>query len=436
MSIVSASESYDEACRFLVGLKASGVSLGLERMERLMDMMGRPDREVPLIHVAGTNGKGSVSAMLEVILRAAGWRTGMYTSPHLVRLGERIQVNRQALSEGQIVEHVRALAPVVARIQAGKGPSSAPSYFEFMTALAFQHFAQQKCDVAVIEVGLGGRLDATNVIMPEISVITSIGLDHCEMLGDTLEAIAAEKAGIIKTGVPVVIGRMPPAAERVIRVVAAERRARVVSVAEAFGADIDNYPVSRLAGRYQRANAATATLAARILPPRWRISEGGIEKSLQTVEWPARWQRFLISDRIVILDSTHNAEGAAVLSDSFQDLAGEFGRAPVVVTGVLGVARAGPLMDVISRFAAAIHLVRPKQARATPTGQLAAMVPADFQGLVSQDEVEKLFPAEATCSVGVPGDVIVVTGSIYLAGEVLARIDPSRGPFEGELQDF
>jgi len=405
-------------------------------MRQWMETIGRPDRNVPLLHIAGTNGKGSVAAMLEAILRHAGWRTGLYTSPHLVRLGERIQVNRQPLSEEEITAGVRALQPFVAQIRNEKGQLAVPSYFEFMTGLAFRHFSTARCDVAVIETGLGGRLDATNVITPEISIITSIGMDHCDLLGDTLTAIASEKAGIIKSGVPVVMGRLPAEAEAVIRTAAAEKGAPVLSVLESLGLNFDEYPETNLAGRYQRGNAATATVVARALPARWRISDAGIADALRNVDWPGRWQRFLVSGRTVILDSAHNAEGASVLAADLQDLVREFKRAPLIVVGVLGEDRARPLLEVIARFAGAIHLVRPCQNRATPTHQLAAMVPAGFSGLISEDEVDKLFPANETCSVGERGDVVVVTGSIYLAGEVLVRIDPSRGPFEGELQDF
>src|SRR5580698_1635411 len=202
---------------YLFGLKAGGVKFGVDRMRLLAARIGHPEKAVPCIHVAGTNGKGSVSAMLEAILRAAGHTTGLYTSPHLVRLGERVQVNRTILSEDEITAFVRELQPVADRIGAEGGDGDRPTFFEFMTAMAFLQFARRRCDFSVIEVGLGGRLDATNIVEPAVAVITSIGFDHMEMLGDTIELIAAEKAGIIKAGKPVVMGRVPAAAEKVIR---------------------------------------------------------------------------------------------------------------------------------------------------------------------------------------------------------------------------
>lgn len=428
--------SYEDAIDRLIALKQRGVSLGLERMRRFAGALDHPETAVPCIHVAGTNGKGSVAAMLEAILRAAGWRTGLYTSPHLVRLGERIQVNRTVLSPTEITGYVNELLPLAQRIEAEHGADAHPSYFEFMTAMAFRHFQRARCDIAVIEVGLGGRLDATNIVWPEVSIVTSVGLDHCDILGTTLAAIAREKAGIIKPGVPVVIGRMPPEAEQVVREVAAVNRAPVISVRERFGDDLRTYPEPRLAGDYQRTNAATAALAARALPVRWRIDEAAVAQGLQSVEWDGRWQEFRVGDRRVIVDATHNAEGAAALDRNLARLVAETGRAPAVVAGVLGLDRAQSILPVICRHARELRLVQPAQPRACPAAQLEALVPASFTGPVLQTTVAELFPNPTRCEAGSPGDLVVVTGSIYLAGEVLARLEPARGPNETRLQDF
>jgi dihydrofolate synthase/folylpolyglutamate synthase len=305
-----------------------------------------------------------------------------------------------------------------------------------MTAMAFHQFARKRCDLSVIEVGLGGRLDATNIVRPEVSVITSIGLDHCEFLGNELGEIAAEKAGIVKEGRPVVIGRMPAMAEHVIRRIAAERKAPLVSVAEKFGDDLARYPATNLEGDYQRWNAATATLVARTLDPKWKISDEMIARGLAQVDWPGRWQRVTIGGRRAVLDASHNPEGAQVLDANLTRLIMETGRAPVVITGVLGAARARPLLETIARHACAIHLAVPKQARACGHAELEALVPKDFPGRVVRATVEGLFPAPDTCTAGGADDVIVVTGSIYLLGEVMARLEPRRGPGEGRLQDF
>ena len=421
---------------YLFGMKVQGVKFGIDRMALFAARLGHPELRFPIVHIAGTNGKGSVSAMLEAIFRADGRRTGLYTSPHLVRLGERVQVDRTLLTEEEIIAYCRELMPIAEQQVREGDADDRPSFFEYMTAMALLQFARRHCDVGLIEVGLGGRLDATNIVLPQVSVITSIGFDHCEMLGDTLEKIAAEKAGIIKEGVPVVIGRMPPEAESTIRAIAEAKHARVISVAEEYGEDLAAYPTTHLEGDYQRWNAATATLAARAMPAALRPSELAIAAGLRSVDWAGRWQRVTIGGRLVILDASHNPEGAGVLETNLASLEKELGRKPVVITGALGAARAGPLLKTIARHAREIHLTVPNQARACSFAELESLVPADYRGAVIRSSVEQLFPGPGVCSAGGADDVVVLTGSIYLLGEVLSRLEPERGSNEGRLQDF
>ncbi len=420
---------------YLFSLKAKGVKFGIDRMRLLTASIGHPERATPAIHLAGTNGKGSVAAMLEAIFSSAGWRTGLYTSPHLVKLGERVQVARHLLTEDEIVAYTRELLPIAESVSHGS-PDDHPSFFEFMTAMAFLQFARKRCDIAIIETGLGGRLDATNVVTPEVAVITSIGLDHCDMLGDTLEQIAAEKAGIIKPGKPVVIGRLPPEAEVVIRGVAAGQGAPVHSVREVFGEDTAGYPTTVFEGDHQRWNAATAVLVARCFDAHWRLTDDVVARGLRDARWPGRWQRTMIGGRPLILDASHNPEGAGTLDAQLRRLVTDTGRGPVVVTGVLGAARARPLLETISRYAAEIHLVMPQQSRASSFEELEALVPKTFAGRIARTTVAEVFPDANTCTVGGPTDTVVVTGSIYLLGEVMARIEPARGRIESRLQDF
>ena len=414
---------YAAVTAYLFGLKPQGTKFGIDRIRPLAAALGHPERALPVIHVAGTNGKGSVSAMLDAILRATGWRVGLYTSPHLVKLGERVQVDRQLLSEAEITAYVGELRPLAERIAHGQ-PEDHASFFEFMTAMAFLQFARKRCDIGVIETGLGGRLDATNIVMPEVSVITSISVDHAEYLGSELGKIAAEKAGIIKPGRAVVIGRMPAEAEQVIRAVAKERGAPLVSVAEVFGGDVERYPVTNLEGDYQRWNAATASLAARALAPRWRITDEVITRALRHVDWPGRWQRVSVGGRLTILDASHNPEGAQVLDTSLAHLVAETGHAPIVITGALGADRARPLIETICRHAKEIHLVVPNQPRACSYKELESLVPPTFKGRVARATVAGLFPTPTTCTAGGANDTLVVTGSIYLLGEVMARLGP------------
>ena len=449
-SLAKPFSNYEEVTEYLYALKAGGVKFGIDRMRRLAAALGHPERSYPVIHVAGTNGKGSVSAMLDAILHAAGWRTGLYTSPHLVKLGERVQVDRQLLTEAEIVAYVNELRPVAERAAAEAADEHA-TFFEFMTAMAFLQFQRQKVDAAVIEVGMGGRLDATNVVEPEVTVITSIGLDHIAELGGTFALIAREKAGIIKPGRPVVIGRLPPEAEQVVREVAAHVGAPVHSVREQFGDDLARYPTTNLEGDYQRWNAATATLAARLFRGGTRplggcsgraqsvardISDNVIARGLQQVNWPGRWQRTTLGDRPLILDASHNPEGAAVLDENLRHLIATTGQRPVIIAGALGEFRAKALLEVVCRHAKEVHLVSPHQARASSFEEMLALVPVEKRARVHRGSLAEIFPDARTCAVGAPGDTVVVTGSIYLLGEVLERIEPGRGAGEGKLQDF
>lgn len=428
-------DTYAATQDYLFGLKAGGVKYGIDRMRVLAAALGNPERAVPVIHLAGTNGKGSTAAMLDAILRAAGKRTGLYTSPHLVRLGERVQVERQILSEDEIQAYAREIG-MVARRLAAKNPEDHASFFEFMTAMAFLQFARRNCDVAVVEVGLGGRLDATNIVEPVVSVITSIGLDHCEMLGNTPAAIAREKAGIIKPGRPVVMGRLPPEAEEMVRARAAELGCVLTAVRDVFGEELEDYPATSLEGDYQRWNAATATLVARVLPTAWGLTEAHIATGLRAADWPGRWQHVTLGGRDVVLDASHNPEGAAVLDTNLARWCERAGRKPIVIVGALGAARAGPLLETVARHAAEIYLVVPSQARACTHEELAALVPTSFGGRVHLATVAGLFPRPGVCTAGGANDGVVVTGSIYQLGEIMARLEPQRGPGEGRLQDF
>lgn len=426
---------YGEVQDYLFGLKAKGVKFGIDRMRMLAAELGHPERAGPVIHIAGTNGKGSTAAMLDAILRAAGKKVGLYTSPHLVRLGERVQVDRQILTEAEIVAYTRELRPIAERLGA-VNPDDHPSFFEFMTAMAFLQFARRGCDVAVAEVGLGGELDATNIVQPQVTVITSIGFDHCEVLGYTHAEIARAKAGILKPGVPVVIGRLPRDAVDVVRSQARRLGCPFHAVAETFGEDFNTYPETSLEGECQRWNAATATLVARALPTDWGVDEAAITAGLRAAYWPARWQRFVYGTRQLILDASHNPEGAETLADNLERLVAKLGRNPIIVVGALGAARAGALIDVVSRYAREIHLVVPNQSRACSHATLRQLVPDGFSGQVHDARVEDLFSPAGVAPLGEDGETIVVTGSIYLAGEVLMQLRPEQGPGEGRLQDF
>ncbi|MDR1304651.1 MAG: bifunctional folylpolyglutamate synthase/dihydrofolate synthase, partial [Verrucomicrobiales bacterium] len=317
--------TYHEAIEWLFGLQKTGVKLGLDNMRRLCRAIGGPDQRLKYIHLAGTNGKGSCAAMLEAILRHAGYKTGLYTSPHLVEFGERIQVNRAPLTMTQVAEQTAWFKAVVERARADGWE---PTFFEVVTAMALREFDCQRVDMVVLETGLGGRLDATNIVTPECSVITGIGFDHMEYLGDTLALIAGEKAAIIKRGRPVVVGGM-----------AEEARQVMVSVAQERGSPLyfpKPLPVNcrlGLAGNYQRANAALALRVCDALGVSgWRIPEASRSAGLAGAEWPGRFQ-ILSNNPLIILDGSHNPQGLAATLSAWRDLTGS--EPPRVIFGCL-----------------------------------------------------------------------------------------------------
>ncbi|MDR2863127.1 MAG: hypothetical protein LBV54_04525 [Puniceicoccales bacterium] len=449
--------NYQEATRWLYSLKNRGTKFGIDRMALFAEALGLPGHAFPSILVAGSNGKGSTSAMLEAIYRAHGLRTGLYTSPHLVRLGERVQVDRVPLANADIVAYVEELRPVAERI-ALEAPDDYPSFFEFMTAMAFLEFQRRAVDIAIIEVGLGGRLDATNILTPRLSVITSISLEHTAILGDTLQKIAAEKGGIINPGVPVALGLLPAEANDTLHEIARERGAQVYEVKDrfAFTGDYASFPDTKLAGPHQRANAGLALLASEILrppcpgaPSRALLTATAANipsvhpesrnialAALNNVDWAARWQSFpLPSGRRLIIDAAHNAECAAAIDPLLAQLVRDTGRAPLVITGVLGMERARPLLAMLAKHAAAFWLVRPEQDRACDFEEMESCIPENFTGSITRTTLDALFPAPGECAPGGDGDTIVVAGSVYLAGEVLGRFLPGGVPSESYLQD-
>jgi len=401
----------EETLRWLTGLRNLGSRLGVDRMRLLSARIGNPERAQPCFHIAGTNGKGSTSAMIEAIQRAQGRRIGLYTSPHLVAIGERIQIDRVPISDTAVVALAERLRPHYEAIWA-ENPENAPTFFELITAAALLEFAERKVDVAILETGLGGRLDASNVCVPEVCVITSVGLDHQEYLGPTLAAIAGEKAGIIKPGVPCVVGDVPPEAEAVIVARAREVGAPLHFVRDRFASGL---PETNLVGAHQGRNAGAALLACE-LAKRLPIDDAKARTALRAVEWAGRWQEFrLIDGRRLIVDGSHNEEGIRAVAPLLAAL-----DAPTIIVGALGVDRARPLVAAAAKAAGHLVLVRPDNERACSVEELAALVPADFHGDVRHSSVAELFPSAATCAA--EGETIVVLGSLYLVGEVLARL--------------
>jgi len=420
--------TYTELVRELFPRLTGGIRWGTERTARLLSAVGDPQRRFHSIHIGGTNGKGSVSATIASVLRVAGHRTGLYTSPHLCTFRERIQVDGRPLSEEALVEAARELWPVI--------QVESPSFFEATTAIAFLAFARAGVEVAAIEVGLGGRLDATNVVEPDVAVITNIARDHAEWLGETLEEIAAEKAGIIKPGVPVVTAERGPRTLEVFRSRAREVGApiSVLEPESLLDVRIDRNGTSLvlrtrvwgelelrtpLVGEHQALNTALAVLALEQLPPERRPDREAVIRGVAEVRWPGRFQREKIDSQTWIFDAAHNPAGVEALVAALDATGVE--RPVVAVVGILSdkewPAMLAPLLEYADALVLTIPPTAPEHRRWDPA--IAAETLASERAVPIPDFCSAL--AEARASAG-PGTV-VVTGSFHTVGDALAALD-------------
>jgi dihydrofolate synthase/folylpolyglutamate synthase len=399
--------TYSEAIQFLYGLQMFGANFGLENTRKFAALAGHPQAKLRFIHVAGTNGKGSTCAMLEGIYRAAGLRVGLFTSPHLVSFRERIQVNRRLIPENEVVRLVEELRTA--------NNENDVTLFEFATVMALEFFAGQKCDLVIWETGLGGRLDATNIVTPLASVITNIGLDHQQWLGDTLAKIAAEKAGIIKPGIPVLTATEESLALDLIERVARENGSPLTRVTGNPESSI-RYPVS-LPGDHQKINAALALATVAVLQKQIPVTENQIIAGLKNVDWPGRLQLIQIPDgQTILLDGAHNADGAkvlrAALEKHFKPLR------PVIIFGALADKNWPAICRTLAPLAAKIFTVPVASVRTADARELAA----EFQSANPAAAVavcENFSGAINACKYE---PFVVVTGSLYLVGEALESL--------------
>jgi dihydrofolate synthase/folylpolyglutamate synthase len=399
--------TYAEAVQFLYGLRLFGAKFGLESTLKLAALAGNPQEKLRFVHVAGTNGKGSTCAMLESIYRAAGLRVGLFTSPHLVSFRERIQVNRQLISEPDIVRLVGELRAVNKEHEA--------TLFEFATVMALKFFAEQKCDLVIWETGLGGRLDATNIVTPLASVITNIALDHQQWLGDSLGEIAAEKAGIIKPDVPVITAADEPEALTVIEKTARKNNAPLTIVtANDFELRLGGTPAPPLPGDHQKLNASLALATVKTLQNKIPVSHEAVLAGLKTVNWPGRLQLIQKPDgRKILLDGAHNVAGAAVLREALKKNFGATKR--TLILGVLQDKDWRHICETLAPLAARIFTVPVASERTANPNELASACHAANPGAAaavcaSLKEALNKSPADA---------LAVITGSLYLVGEAL-----------------
>jgi dihydrofolate synthase/folylpolyglutamate synthase len=411
--------NYSEAIQFLYGLQLFGANFGLENTFKLAALAGNPQAKLRFIHVAGTNGKGSTCAMLESIYRAAGLRVGLFTSPHLVSFRERIQVNRQLIPENELVRLVEEIQPLLKQFPA----DNHLTLFEVVTVMALKFFAEQKCDLVIWETGLGGRLDATNIVTPLASVITNIAFDHQQWLGDTLEKIAAEKAGIIKTGIPVVTATDEKSALAVIEKMSRDKNAPLTTVAAdgnppltKFAALCRDAATLSLLGEHQKINAALALATVEVLQKQIPVSEEKIREGLQNVNWPGRLQLIEKTDgQKILLDGAHNVAGVEALRAALPSVPLTF------IVGFLGDKDWRPMCEILAPLASKIFCVPVASARTADARELAKTFRAanpSAEVLVCDSLSEAL---EKTGSRGRSPhqDLIVITGSLYLVGEAL-----------------
>ncbi|MBN2124416.1 MAG: bifunctional folylpolyglutamate synthase/dihydrofolate synthase [Deltaproteobacteria bacterium] len=419
--------SYPEMIDYLYGLQKYGIKFGLSKTTNLLKAFGNPQRARDFVHIGGSNGKGSVAAMLEAVLMASGLRVGFYSSPHLVRFTERFRVNGREMSPDEATGIAVELMDAI-------HPEEPPTFFEAATAMALIYFARKKTDVAIMEVGMGGRLDATNVISPLVSVITNISLEHQEYLGRRLVDIAGEKAGIIKEGVDLVTGATQPRVIGLFRSICEERAAPFWRVGKEFryrshGGKFSYYGVGRtlqgldlkLRGWHQNRNAAMALGIVEILDRKgYRVSTGNIMEGLHNTHWPGRLQ-IVSRDPLIVLDGGHNPAAVRNLALAVQR---DFRYARLfLVLGVMGDKDIRRIVRAIVPLADYVIYTSPDYFRsARPEDLLREAAPLNRPGEILPRIPDALDKARELAD---PGDMILVCGSLFTVGEALTYLDPA-----------
>ena len=424
--------NYQESIAYLESLGQFGIRLGMERIKQLLFVLGHPENQIKTIHVAGTNGKGSVTTMISTILLEAGCRVGKFTSPHLVKYNERIQINEQDITDeefAKVLTTVREFADDLVK----KGACEQPTQFEILTAAAFHYFALNRVDYAVVEVGLGGLWDSTNLIKPLVSVITNIALDHTKVLGNTIEEIALQKAGIIKEQVPVVTGAEGDALGP-IRVMSAVKQAPLYEYGVSFrGQELSssmdgqkfrlmagtNYASEyeiRLPGEHQIRNAALAIVAAKIVSKQdSRITEEHLHLGAARTKWPGRLEK-IASAPDVILDGAHNPNGADALRNALDKYYPEKKRA--FVFGMMGDKSVDEVIKILFRPSDTVFAVRADDGpRAAEAADLAERVGSNA---TPADDVSRAY--RLACEAAGRDGIVCVCGSLYLVGTFKATV--------------
>jgi dihydrofolate synthase/folylpolyglutamate synthase len=418
--------SYEEAVQYLYSLQKYGIKFGLSKTSNLMKALGNPHRELKYIHIAGTNGKGSVAAMLESILMRSGLKVALYTSPHLVRFTERFRVNGGEIEPAQV-------AALVAEVRGVIHPAEPPTFFEVTTAMALTWFARERPDICIMEVGMGGRLDATNVIRPMITVITNISPEHQVFLGPRLIDIAREKAGIIKRGVDLVTAATQHQVLSLFEGSCEAKKALLWRVGKDIryrkhGSGFNYYGFRRiekglqlgLLGRHQFRNAAVAIAVIELLEKKgFRVSSDHIREGLKRPDWPGRMQ-VVSRDPLIILDGAHNPDAMRTLADSMRETFRW--RHLILVLGVMSDKDIAKIMQEILPLAGHVIFTRPEYYRAATAETLMQEAePLRKKGEIVTPIAEALKKARRMAG---NKDVILVTGSLFTVGEAMACLNP------------
>jgi len=437
---------YQETIDYLFGLQKYGIKFGLSNSRQLMALMGDPHLRFRSVHVAGTNGKGSTAVFLASMLVAAGYRVGLYTSPHLVSFTERIRINNVPVTEDRVIDLAERVRLRYEGLPSTEDGRLTPTFFEVTTAMAFTCFAEERVDIAVIEAGMGGRLDSTNVLTPLVSIITNIDVEHTEFLGDTIEKITGEKAGIIKPGVPVVTGVVQPEAIAVVERTAAASGAPVYRMPKDFGAEprsagpeqiFDYRGIGKrlvdlriaMVGQHQVGNACLALAAAEcVIKAGMAVPDTAMRTGLANAAWEGRLEK--VAERPdIYLDGAHNPASARVLADAVRELKAGYRRL-VLVIGVLMDKDYRGILTQLAPLADRIIVTRPNYSRALDVGSLAAEIvsfhrTADSAGTVAEAVgLARQGAAE--------NDLILITGSLYTVGDARAVLRPgATGALQG-----
>jgi len=424
--------NYAEALDYILSMEQFGVKLGLNNISKLLSYHGNPQNDIPCIHVAGTNGKGSTAIIIQSILTAAGYRVGLYTSPHLVDFRERITINGRMIDKKFVSNFINDSKKKFEKLPI--------TYFEAVTGLAFKYFSEEKIDVAIIETGLGGKLDATNVITPQVSIITNIATEHTKWLGFKIREIAEEKSGIIKQGIPVVSAAINLDARRVIRQTCERLKCKLISVFDETqwvikeitkdNTEMDIFTRSSkyynlrlpLPGRHQVENSVAALIAVELFEERtgMRSSPNAVAAGFRTVKWEGRLQR-VSNNPDIILDVAHNPAALGRLREYFHEFYKE--TKTIAVFGILSDKDYKKMLEEVDRIADVIILTRPMTDRAADPETLVENLPkADFN--------IKVIPMvgdayAAALELAGENDAILVTGSHFTVGEVLSEIRKS-----------